>query len=277
MLNAEKFCVLAPEQFGSHKSLTSICQALNKVLTYNLICQRRIPAAMCSNDAKSCYNRIVHSVAKLALLHCGAPEPTVDLMFDAIRRLRHHIRTAFGDSTVSYGGDLKPGDPPKHGVGQGNGTGPAIWAILSTPGLDLLRSQGTSVNLQSALSHETLRMAGYSFVDDTDLPQVSESSTNFADVLHQMQCAVDLLGRCYLRHGGAIVPTKSFWYGIDFGWKPDGAFFYKPPALLPADLTVLDPVGQRAPLEHVQPFEGRRTLGLRAAPDGSQTAELQFL
>jgi hypothetical protein len=73
MIKAEKFRVLAPEQFGSRKSLTSIHQALNKVLTYDLIRQRRIPAAMCSNDAKSCYDRIVHSMAKLALLHCGAP------------------------------------------------------------------------------------------------------------------------------------------------------------------------------------------------------------
>jgi hypothetical protein len=108
MLNAEKFHVLAPEQYGSRKSLTSIRQALNKVLTYDLIHQCRIPAAMCSNDAKSCYERIIHSVAKLALLRCGAPEPTVDLMFNAIRRLRHHIRTAFGDSTMSYGGNHKP-------------------------------------------------------------------------------------------------------------------------------------------------------------------------
>jgi hypothetical protein len=78
MLDAEKFHVLAPEQYGSRKSLMSIRQALNKVLTYDLIHQRRIPAAMCSNDAKLCYDRIVHSVAKLALLRCGAPEPTVD-------------------------------------------------------------------------------------------------------------------------------------------------------------------------------------------------------
>jgi hypothetical protein len=200
MLNAEKFRVLAPEQFGSRKSLTSIRQALNKVLTYDLIPQRRIPVAMCSNDAKSCYDRIIHSVAKLALLRCGAPEPTVDLMFDAIPRLRHHICTAFGDSTVSYGGDPKPGDPPKHGVSQGNGTGPAIWAVLSTPALDLLHSQGTGVNLQSALSREMLRMAGYSFVDDTDLPQLSESSTKFRCCSSRNATCSRSLGRCYLRH-----------------------------------------------------------------------------
>jgi hypothetical protein len=147
---------------------------------------------MCFNDAKSCYDRIIHLVAKLALLHCGAPEPTVDLMFDVIRRLRHNIRTAFGDSTVSYGGNPKLGDPPKHGVGQGNGAGPAIWAVLSTPALDLLRSQGTGVDLQSALSRETLQMAGYSFIDDTDLPQVSDSAPNFATILRKMQRAVDL-------------------------------------------------------------------------------------
>ena len=51
---------LAPEQYGSQKTLTAIEHALNKWLTFDILRQQRLPAAWCANDAKSCYDWIVH-------------------------------------------------------------------------------------------------------------------------------------------------------------------------------------------------------------------------
>jgi len=34
---------------------------------------------------------------------------------------------------------------PIHGIGQGNGAGPAIWTVVSTPLLNLLREKVTAV------------------------------------------------------------------------------------------------------------------------------------
>jgi hypothetical protein len=153
MQHAEAASLIAPEQFGSRKNHTAIRQALNKVLTYDLARASHKPAAMCSNNAKSCYDCIVHSVAKAAKMRLGAPPIPIDLMFETIQRLQHFIRTAYGDSEILFGGDHRPGNPPKHGVGQGNGCGPAIWAAVSTPPLDLLRANGAGVDLQAAISH----------------------------------------------------------------------------------------------------------------------------
>ena len=47
---------MAPEQYGSWKNISAIMHALNKVLSFDIIQQYKIPAAMCSNDAKSCYD-----------------------------------------------------------------------------------------------------------------------------------------------------------------------------------------------------------------------------
>ena len=52
MYQAEDLDALAQEQFGSRKMLSSIDQSLNKRLTFNLM----KPGALCSNDAKSCYD-----------------------------------------------------------------------------------------------------------------------------------------------------------------------------------------------------------------------------
>ena len=52
------------------------------------------------NDAKSCYDRIVHSVASLAMQRVGAPVEPIICMFTSIQHLQHRIRTVFGDSEV---------------------------------------------------------------------------------------------------------------------------------------------------------------------------------
>ena len=65
MYLAEELHALAPEQFGSRKTLSSVDQSLNKRLTFDLMRQLKRPGALCSNDAKSCNDRVVHSIASI--------------------------------------------------------------------------------------------------------------------------------------------------------------------------------------------------------------------
>jgi hypothetical protein len=60
---------LAWEQFGNREGKKAIGQSLNKVLSFDLIGQARVDAAMCSNEDKSCYDRIVHSIASIMMQH----------------------------------------------------------------------------------------------------------------------------------------------------------------------------------------------------------------
>ena len=106
MNHAEQHSCLAPEQYGSRKTLTAIEHALNKRLTFDLLRQQRLPAAWCANDAKSCYDRIVHSVASLCMRRCGVQAAPVYSMFQCIQNMKHHIRTVHGTSTRWFGGDF---------------------------------------------------------------------------------------------------------------------------------------------------------------------------
>jgi len=67
MFAAEKFQALAPEQYGCRKGKVANVQSLNKCLFYDTIRYKRQPAALCSHDAKSCYDRIVLLVMALAM------------------------------------------------------------------------------------------------------------------------------------------------------------------------------------------------------------------
>jgi hypothetical protein len=66
----------------------------------------------------------------------GVTKAAVDCLFTTRQDAEHKVRTAHGDSSLSYGGNNWV--VPMHGIGQGNGVGPAIWAVVSTPTLNLL-------------------------------------------------------------------------------------------------------------------------------------------
>jgi hypothetical protein len=66
-----------------------------------------------------------------------------------------------------------------HGICQGNGAGPAIWAVVSTPLLNLLHSKGFGLSFISPISRNHTSFVGYSFVDDTDLIQTGHASAAY--------------------------------------------------------------------------------------------------
>ncbi len=126
MLNAEMLDLLADEQYGSRQQKAAVLQCLNKGLFYDLLRQWKKPAALCSNNAKSCYDRITLLAAALCLCRLGAPINAVQSMTKTIHRMNHHIRTMYGDSSQSASRNTWA--TLIAGIGQGNGAGPAIWA-----------------------------------------------------------------------------------------------------------------------------------------------------
>jgi len=150
MLNAESLNLLADEQYGSCKNKAAVLQCLNKGLFYDLLCQWKCPAALCSNDAKSCYNWITLLAAALSLCQLGASIPAVQSMLKTIHGMNHHIQMAYGNSQQSTNhttwGKLIAG------IGQGNGAGPLIWAAVSSPMFEVMRQDGFYALLMGAIS-----------------------------------------------------------------------------------------------------------------------------
>ena len=116
---AELNNALAKEQYGSRKGKSAIHHALHKRLTYDIIRAYKRPGAVCSNDAKSCFDRVVHSVAMLAYRRLGIEIPPVQCMLQTIQHMKHHIRTAYGDSEIALDGTGQV--IPFQGILQGNG------------------------------------------------------------------------------------------------------------------------------------------------------------
>ena len=60
-------------------------------------------------------------------------------MFSSIQRMIHKIRTTYGDSEITYGGDdLGAFSHYPQGVLQGNASGPTVWILLSSVVFEIL-------------------------------------------------------------------------------------------------------------------------------------------
>ena len=117
---------------------------MNSLLTYDSIWGRRGRAIIMSNDAKGCYDRIVHTVVILALRKLGIPNPALQSMVEPIQEMDHYIRTTYGDSDTSYGNEAHL--PPPQGILQGNGAGPAGWTSIATLMINIMKKEGFGYN-----------------------------------------------------------------------------------------------------------------------------------
>jgi hypothetical protein len=280
MYNAEVNNRLAAEQYGSRKFYTAINQGLNKRLTFDVWRQLKQRGALCSTDAMSCYDRIVHLAAALAMRRAGASPSAVHCMLDTLQGMKHYIRTAFGDSVTYFDADDHSGIPIG-GSGQGNGASPPIWALVSTPIFDALRGRGYGVFVKLGITGDKMHFVGYAFVDDTDLA-VNDVDIMYdaerTDIFDLIQDSVTLWEGFIRASGGAIRPDKSHWYLVDFQWDANGDWSYveENPAVDKA-LVVRNHVGVYEEIERVAPDDARRTVGVRLGPDGSNLVELKYL
>jgi len=122
-------------------------------------------AIVCSNNTKLCYDQIVHWVATQSMYWCGVPKPALVCMFTTLQNLQHHIHTLFGN--LEIWGSTNIWVVPVLGiVGQGNRAGPQIWAVISTPILELLKEEGFGIAFKASISGTPMQFIGYSFMDN---------------------------------------------------------------------------------------------------------------
>jgi hypothetical protein len=70
----------------------------------------------------------------------GVPKAAINCLCTTLQEAVHFVRTGYGDSKSSYGGPVWI--VPIHGIVQGNGAGPDIWVVVSTPLLNVLCQKG---------------------------------------------------------------------------------------------------------------------------------------
>ena len=244
-----------------------IDQALHKILTFDIIRQNRIPALLCSNNAKLCYDCIIHSIASIAYCHLGIAQPQVSCTLKNIQNIHFHFQASYGLSliTLSNRNTLIP----FQGVLQGNGAATTTWVIISTLLLNMLQSARNGGHFQSLVSKERTHLVAFAFVDNTDLLSLNMIDLNitFDDVATQMQESIDRWEGGLKTTGGAIIPHKSWIYAMDFEFDSHRKPHFKLIHDLDYQFNVLDENNICQPLEKIEYNKGKETLRVFLDPE----------
>jgi hypothetical protein len=113
-------------------------------------------------------------------------------------------------------------------------------------------------------------------VDDTDLVYTRPGDHCGSELIPELQGAIDHWEGGLRVSGGALVPSKSHWYLVDFKWR-NGSWRYCSIADNPGELSMRDHMGNRVHLDRVEVSEAWRSLGLMIAGDCQWTDEVARL
>ena len=255
----------APEQIVSKRAVLDHSQYMREIIL------------LASSDLEACFDRIIHTAAALALLRVGISHAKIHTMFSTIQRMIHRIRTLFGDSFITYGGelfaDLADWKNYPQGVLQGNAAGPTIWLLLSSMIFETLHTRGFAVEFCTSISKELFQLVGFAYVDDSDLIQ---TGTDPVIVLASMQDLINSWGELIDVTGGALSVEKSWWYMIDYNYKKGGKWIATD-AGVNLQLAATSSSGERVPLKRLHADEASKMLGIYVAPDGNKEALIKDL
>jgi hypothetical protein len=190
----------------------------------------------------------------------------------------HTVRTAYGDSIDSYGGDLwiLKLEPPPQGLGQGNGAAPATWALVSSPLLNVLRSKGYGVVFKCAILKKEFKIVGYCFVDDSTIIQMTPTpETPTEETVKIAQSELDIYAGLAAATGGKVSQArgKNSWYLLEFQWHDDGKWSLVENK---ADIYVKSKTGQTK-VDRLPSDMASRILGVWLAPNGDSTTQTKEL
>ena len=235
---------------------------------YDTLRLNRRPGALCSNDAKSCYDRILHWIAS----------PSVESMLKTIQNMHHHIRTSYRDSPFNLHWDRSL--VPFQGVLQGNGAAPVIWIIISTPLLNMLQAAGNGAKFITPISKTSNLIVAFVFVDNTDLISynILGQNTTCAEVMESLQQSIDQCEGGLKATGGAVNPSDTFMFLINFVFDHNGNWTYESVDNIGAEFSVIEDCNNvRTTLDQHEASVGKSILGVYLVPDENNQAIVEHL
>jgi hypothetical protein len=150
MLEEARKHKLVPEKIFSMKNHMANDGGLTKTLFYDIVRQLKVPAAITSVDASNCYDCIAHTMALLTFQSLGVEDTAVTAILKTIQEMNFFLRTAFGGLQELASLTIKV---KTQGLGQGNGTSPAGWCVISIMILWVHGAKSHGAHLIAPMSH----------------------------------------------------------------------------------------------------------------------------
>jgi hypothetical protein len=230
------------------------------------------------NDAASCYDRILPSLASLIGRKKGLHTNVAYVHATTLHDAKYKLKTAMGVSTEFY---QHCASYPIYGTGQGSTNSPVIWIIISSTLFDIHNQKAHGATFCSPDQSMSISFSIVGFVDD------SNCQTNFfrcndqtscehliAAATHDAQLWADLLWTS----GGYLELPKCSYHVIHFDFSSNGRPFMTNRTDPVPSISIID-AKDNQPLQIPQKAPGmpHKTLGHHKAPMGNNRTQRKIL
>jgi hypothetical protein len=164
--------IISDHQYGRAHA-TCMTPVLNKLLTVQLLIQKRTEGIVFDNDAKGWYDRIISGVELASLRRLGYSKESVKILGLLRAQMEHHVWTGFGVSDKTYGSTT---GKLLYEIGQGSCASPILCALINQLLLAALGEKFTCIRLVAIDGEEEHIRPGDYFVDDTATGTTNDDS-----------------------------------------------------------------------------------------------------
>ena len=263
-----------PSAFGSVPGRSAQDALLEKELGFDMMRLTRTEGAIFDCDAKGCFDRIIAKFASIHTTRLGVP-PRWSIFFSIFwKECSHYVRTRYGVSKNSFKAENMKF---LHGIGQGNGAGPALWLTHLTVMFEVLSKLTTGYQFKSPDGETNFESPGTGFVDDVTLGatanQHEERESKEASLITKINRIASCWEKMLHTNGGKLELSKCFWILVAWKWR-DGMPVMKTLHDTNADINLIQSEsGDAVTITRKSVEESPKVLGCHMAANGSWKCE----
>jgi hypothetical protein len=229
------------------------------------------------NDAASCYDRIIPSLASLIGRKKGLHTNVVYVHATTLREAKYKLKTAMGVSDDFYQHCTAY---PIYGTGQGSTNSPVIWIIISSTLFDIHNQRAHGAHFCSPDQSSSISFSIVGFVDDSNCQTnnfLSNDQMSCVSLIAEATADAQLWADLLWLSGGYLELPKCSYHLIHFEFLPNGR-----PFMMNKDLgqsiSIIDAKdGQRLTIPQKAPGMPHKTLGHFKAPMGNSRTQKTVL
>jgi hypothetical protein len=152
--------------YGSRANRQAANPTFLEVLQYNYASLTRWPEIKFSNDATSCYDRIILSVSNVIARSMGLHKNIAKIHGSMLEHAVYRIKTQLGISIGSYS---HSDGSPVFGTGQGSTASPPFWLLNCSAYFTIYESKCYGAQYVNMDGSKAIKLGMMGFVDDKTL------------------------------------------------------------------------------------------------------------
>lgn len=269
---AEDLQSLHPGTYGSRATRQAVDPTFIEVLQYDYASLTRWPEIKFSNDATSCYDRIIPSVSNVMARSMGLHKNIAKIHGTMLEQAVYRIKTQLGISTGSYS---HTNEWPVFGTGQGSCASPPFWLLNCSAYIYIYESKCYGAQYSNMDGSQETKIGMTGFVDDNNC-NINCRPEQEAELCQRAEHDAQLWNDILWASGGALEHSKCTYKYLKTDFTATGIPYFRAGAF-GKQISIQDKEGQVTAIEHSSAYQAYKTLGTYQAATKRQKVQFQML